>query len=244
MALIPVESLGALIALAIADSFSFGTLLIPVWLLMAPGSLRLGRIVLYLATVTLAYFVIGIVLMSGGRVAFSNISGLLESRPFLIGQFATGAVLLILSFALDTKAARARAAERSQRSGRLRRWRERAMGETSAGFALATLAITAVLVEVASMLPYIAGTALIAGQAPMWPAALVLLAGYCLVMVTPAIVLATGRLVANTMVDAPLRRLDTWLTRNARSSTLWIIGIVGFFLAGSAVQSLEWIPSD
>ena len=44
--------LGALALLALVDSTSFGTLLIPTWLLLAPGRLRPGRILIYLATVS------------------------------------------------------------------------------------------------------------------------------------------------------------------------------------------------
>ncbi|WP_405097893.1 GAP family protein [Micromonospora sp. NBC_01412] len=239
--IIPIESAGALLVLALTDSLSFGTLLVPVWLLMAPGLTRLHRILLYLGTVAVVYFAIGIVLMAGGRSLLDSPSGLLESRPILVGQLAAGVILLVISFALDTKAARARATERSQRSGRIRRWRERAMGGGKASAALMGLAITAVLVEVASMLPYIAATGIITTQTSTWTTALLLLACYCLVMIAPALALTIARLTARNLIEEPLHRLDEWLTRNTRSTTLWIIGIAGFFLAATAIQSLGWI---
>lgn len=240
--IIPVESAGALLALALTDSLSFGTLLVPVWLLMAPGRLRPHRILLYLGTVTAAYFASGIVLMTGGRLILDSAADQLDSAPVLLVQLAAGASLLVLSFALDTKAARSRAAERSERPNRLSRWRKRAMGEGGATVALMGLAVTAVLIEIASMLPYIAATGIITTQTSTWAAALLVLAGYCLVMITPALILMAGRLVARSLMEEPLRRLDAWLTRHARDTTLWIIGIAGFFLAATAVQSLGWIP--
>ncbi len=237
---IPLESLGALAALALADSLSFGTLLVPVWLLMAPGRIRGSRILLYLGTVTAAYFVLGVALMGGGRLLLDRTDGILNSPPVLIAQLVIGLALLGLSFALDTKAARARAATRDSRSGRGGRWRERAMSNAGVG-PLLVLAITAVLVEVASMLPYLAATGIIASEASDRPEALLLLAAYCLVMITPALILSVGRLLLRDLVLSPLQRLDAWLTRNALSTTLWIIGIAGFFLAATALQTLGWL---
>ncbi len=60
-------------------------------------------------------------------------------------------------------------------------------------------------------------------------------------MIAPALVLTAARLLARSLVEAPLQRLDNWLTMNARSTTLWIIGIAGFFLAATAAQDLGWL---
>ncbi|MFN7149870.1 MAG: GAP family protein [Microthrixaceae bacterium] len=226
--------------LALTDSVSFGTLLVPVWLLMSPGRLRLARIVLYLATIAVAYFLIGVAMVFGGRMLAESAGALLTSSPAQFLQLALGIVLLIVSFALDTKAARARAAQRGT-SGRMSRWRDRAMGGTSASPALITLALTAVAVEIASMLPYLAATGIITTQTSNWTTALLVLGAYCLAMIAPALVLAIGRVTARGVVDQPLRKLDGWLTRNARSTTLWIVGIAGFFLAATAIQSLGWV---
>ncbi|MBM4706275.1 hypothetical protein GS455_22060 [Rhodococcus hoagii] len=82
------------------------------------------------------------------------------------------------------------------------------------------------------MLPYLVATGTIADQTPGWSTALLVLAGYCLVMVAPALVLtADGSWPLRRR--GTLKRLDTWLTRNARTTTLWIIGIAGFFLAAT-----------
>ncbi|QTF73773.1 hypothetical protein G8758_14885 [Arthrobacter woluwensis] len=239
--MIPGEAAGALLLLALTDSLSFGTLLVPVWLLMAPGRMRPGRIALYLGTVAAAYFAVGIVLMTGGGLLLKNASGLLDSTPAQVLQLLLGVTLLVLSFALDTKAARARAAERGAQSGRLRRWRDQAMGTDSGAAALMGLAVSAVVVEIASMLPYLAATGIITTQTPDQPTALLVLALYCLVMIAPALALTAGRLFARRLVEKPLKRLDAWLTRSARSTTLWIIGIVGFLLAVHAAKALGWV---
>ena len=237
--MISVEATGALLLLALTDSLSFGTLLVPVWLLLTPGRMRPQRILLYLGTVATVYFGIGIVLMAGGRLLLDTANGVLNTPIAVVARLVIGAILLTLSFALDTEAARKRTAEHTARSGRLQRWRERAMSD-GAGVALIGLAATAVLVEVASMLPYLVATGIITAETTGWPAALAVLAGYCLVMITPALVLTAARLVAHPLVEQPLRRLDSWLTAHARSTTLWIIGIAGFLLVATAVQDLGW----
>lgn len=240
---IPVESMGALLVLALIDSMSFGTLLVPVWLLMAPGRVRVPRMLAYLGAVAVTYVGIGVALMTLGHLVLDGTRDLLRSEAFLVAQFVLGAVLLVISFAMDTKAARARAAARDSTSGRMSRWRARAMGEGDAVGALVALAVAAVLIEVASMLPYLAATGIIATETQVWSTALMLLSGYCVVMILPALVLTGGRVLLRDLVRAPLGRLDGWLSKSARSTTLWVIGIAGFLLSATAADSLGWFAS-
>ena len=88
------------------------------------------------------------------------------------------------------------------------------------------------------MLPYLAGIGLISTAGPGWPLNAAVLAGYCLVMVAPALVLLAGRLVAAPLVDPLLRRLNDWLGRTAAETTAWIVGIVGFLLARDSITRL------
>lgn len=239
-------TLGTLFVLALVDSMSFGTLLIPIWLLMAPGRVRVGRAQLFLLTVTGTYFLIGLTLLAGATALIEALNGLQASGAFLIGQLVVGLGLFVISIRMDSKGAKARAAERAASGeGRISRWRAKAMGEGAdsarSAAALMALAVTAVLAEIATMLPYLAAIGIITAQGSGWPGGAALLAGYCLVMITPALVLTFGRVVAHSALAGPLSRLDHWLTRHAQSTTAWIIGIVGAILALRAVSALEWI---
>ncbi|GGM49685.1 GAP family protein [Microbacterium saperdae] len=245
-----VTSLGTLVVLALIDSTSFGTLLIPIWLLTAPGRLRLGRMLVYLTAVTLAYFALGILLLLGAGAFLDAFSGIIGSPAFLIGQLIVGIALLIVSQLMDTEKARARSAERAANGGgRLVRWRGRIMSDSGSGegsgggsaIALTGLAVTAVAVEAASMVPYLAAIGIITTQGPGWSASAVLLFGYCLVMIAPALVLTIGRLVAHDKLERPLGRIERWLTKHATSTTAWIIGIIGFLLAANAIYDLGWV---
>ena len=113
-------------------------------------------------------------------------------------------------------------------------------GESSSGSTLALLgiALAAVLVEAATMLPYLAGIGIITAEGPGWPGNGLLLLGYCFVMILPALTLTACRVVAYSALEAPLEKIDRWLTKNAQATTAWVIGIVGFIFAAQAVYYL------
>ncbi|MFI2486727.1 GAP family protein [Promicromonospora kroppenstedtii] len=266
--------IGALAVLALIDSTSFGTLLIPVWLLMSPGRVRVGRMIVYLGSIAGFYALVGLAILLGAGALGDTLSSLSSSRPFLVAQLLVGIGLFAWSFKLEPskeqKAADAVAAAQAggaaagatptgtatpaagaadaapgatalpaARPGRLSRWRERALGSESGSWpALAGLAVGAGLVEVASMLPYLAALGLIGTQGPGWPTSGLWILGYCLVMILPALVLTAARVFASRLVERPLGRLDGWLTRNAASTTAWVVGIVGFLVARDAIGRL------
>ncbi|MFC8799584.1 GAP family protein [Promicromonospora sp. NPDC057138] len=228
---------GALAVLALIDSTSFGTLLIPVWLLMAPGRVRVGRMLLYLGSIAGFYALVGLSILLGAGALSDTLTALSGTRPFLIAQLLLGVGLFAWSFKLEP--AGGRKPDRPARTGRVSRWRERVLGsESGSGAALAGLAVGAGLVEVATMLPYLAALGLIGTQGPGWPASGLWILGYCVVMVAPALGLTAARVLAARLVERPLGRLDGWLTRNAASTTAWVVGIVGFLVARDAISRL------
>lgn len=261
--------IGALAVLALIDSTSFGTLLIPVWLLMSPGRVRVGRMLLYLGSIAGFYALVGLAILLGAGALSDTLNTLSDTRPFLIAQLVLGVALFAWSFKLDpvggkkptepvagTAVAGATAdgaapagaangqvaappATEPGRAGRLSRWRERVLSsESGSGRALAALAIGAGLVEVATMLPYLAALGLIGTQGPAWPVSGLWILGYCVVMIAPALVLTAARVFASRLVERPLGRLDGWLTKNAASTTAWVVGIVGFLVARDAIGRL------
>ncbi|MFD6093898.1 GAP family protein [Oerskovia sp. NPDC060338] len=270
MELLPL--LGALVVLALVDSTSFGTLLIPVWLLMTPGRVRVARMLVYLATIAGFYLVVGLVVALGAG-AFADVLGrVVETRPARVVELLLGVGLVAYSFRIDR-----RSKGPSDGQGRVLRWRARAMGtsggdgaapsgllplpdggahpvrETSPRAAVATapepgsvpalmgLALGAAAIELASMLPYLAAIGLLTQAGLGWPATGLVLAGYCVVMVLPALVLLAGRVLAAKQVGPLLDRLNAWMTRNAASTTAWVVGIVGFLLARDAAVWLGWM---
>ncbi|MEI7059027.1 GAP family protein [Nocardioides sp. CCNWLW239] len=229
----------ALAVLALIDSTSFGTLLIPVWLLMAPGRVRPGRILVYLGSLAGFYALLGIGILLGGSAVADTLAGLSDTRPFLWAQLFVGVGLFALSFKLDPPESRKERADAPEPPGRLLRWRERAVAsESGSASALAALAVLAGLVEAASMLPYLAAIGVIGTQGPGWPMSGLWVLGYCVVMIAPALLLTAARVFAAPLVARPLSLLDGWLVKHAGSATAWAVGIVGFLLARAALGPL------
>lgn len=233
-----------LAALALIDSTSFGTLLIPVWLLLAPGPVRPGRVLVYLGTVAGFYLGVGVVLLLGASAFLERYGGLLDTRGAAVAQLVAGAGLFALSFRFDGKRAAARrTAEQAGAAprGRLTRWRERALGLDGARASLLPivgLALGATSIEVATMLPYLAAIGIVTASGLPGPLSAAVLTAYCVVMVLPALVLLAGRALAARTVEPVLRRLDGWLSRNAVEMTGWVLGVLGVLLALDALGRL------
>ncbi|WP_440311845.1 GAP family protein [Leucobacter chromiireducens] len=232
----------ALAVLALIDGLSVGTLLIPLFFLIAPGRVRTGRILAYLVTITGFYLAIGVLFMLGLVNVIDAASDLLASE---LGQWlllAVGAGLFVaglLVWAADSRRKRLAAAGTPlPESGRILRWRARVLDERASGGAVMGVAIAAGLVEIAGMLPYLIGMTMLAGAPLSASARFAYLAGYCVVMVLPALVLLVTRIVAAPLVAAPLERLTAWFQRTGAENTSWILCIIGFLVARTATKSL------
>jgi hypothetical protein len=129
------------------------------------------------------------------------------------------------------------------------RWRERALGveaESGGGgtrtrasvLPLAGLALAAATIEVATMLPYLAAIGMVTSAGLGAAETTLTMAGYCAVMVLPALVLLAARLVARNAVEPLLVRINDWMVKHAASTTGWVLGIVGFLVARDAAWRL------
>lgn len=234
------ELLAPLVALALVDSTSFGTLLIPLWLMLAPGRLRAHRVLIFLATVATYYLVLGIALLAGATRLADALDGFLDTPAAAWLQLALGVGLFALSFRIEAKTPDERespGSEPAPRPGRVARWRARAMGVEGAGslLALIGLALAAAGIETASMLPYLSAIGLLTASELTPASGVLVLAGYCLVMVLPALLLLAVRLLAHDWVRRPLERFEAWMSRSAASMTAWIVGVLGVLLALDAL---------
>lgn len=237
------ELLVPLVGLALVDSTSFGTLLVPLWLMLAPGRLRPGRIVLYLATVAVFYWCSGAVLALGAVNVLEELGGALDSLPGRITQGVAGVVLMMLGVTVEpwTKAGKeARRAKRAAREatrgpGRLSRLRARASGDVGSAGAVVTLAVSAAGLETVSMVPYLAALGLLSTSGQPLGAVTAVLGGYCLVMVAPALALLGIRWALRQRLTASLQRLEGWLTRNAGEALAWVLFLLGLYLLKTAL---------
>jgi hypothetical protein len=230
---------GSLVVLALLDSTSIGTLFVPIVLMLVPGRLRAGRVLGYLLTIAVFYLAIGVLIMVGGGALFDRFGDVLDSRPAYWVELVLGVGLFALSFRFDPKRRVAKGTSpTADWTGRVRR-------ATDSARALTTLALTAGLLEVATMFPYLGAIALIAG-AGLGPALdVAVLTGYCLVMILPALVLLAVRVTLSERITPVLTKVNSWFEKHAVGATGWLLAIVGFLVARDAAVHLglfdQWL---
>ena len=88
------------------------------------------------------------------------------------------------------------------------------------------------------MLPYIGAIGLMATSDVSATQIPLLLAGYCVVMVLPALVLLAGRTLAQRHVEPLLQRLNKWFAEKGGETTSWILGIAGVLIGLNAAGQL------
>lgn len=221
-----------LAALALVDSTSFGTLLIPIWLLLAPGRRAGTRVLVFLATVGVFYFLVGIALLLGARALLEGAGGALDSPVAYRIQLVIGVGLFVWSFFIG------RSKGGDGEPSRLTRWRQRLVDAEGGIAPLVVLALTAALLEVATMLPYLGATALISRADLAAPERVGVLAAYCLVMLAPALVLLALRVAARRVVEPVLEKVGAWMERTSGETTAWVVGILGFLIARDALARM------
>lgn len=219
------EQIGSLIALALVDSTSFGTLLIPLMLVLATRRVDWPAMSVYLGTVLAFYVLVGVGLLFCLDAARSALDGVVDNRVVRWVQLGLGIGLLVGSFFVD-------------RIGSGRSRRGRLQGAVQRPGAMVALALSATVVEVATMLPYLGAVGIIvtAGQPATFD--VVVLFVYCVVMILPALVLLV---VAGTIGDrvwTRLSRFGDWTDRQTSGAIGWIVGLVGFFIAADAASVL------
>lgn len=228
-----------LAGLALVDSTSFGTLVIPLILLLQPR-IRLGRIIVYLTTIGGFYLLLGLALLAGASwvQSLSGFGEALTSTPAYVIQAVLGVGLIALSFRYDAKPVARRKAARAGRPTRIEKWREAAMGEHASMRALITLALLAGVVEVASMLPYLVAVGIITTANLPTISGAAVLTGYVLIMLLPAGVLLLVRLLGGARLEKPLTRLRNWVVAHTAGALGWVIGTAGILLILDAVREL------
>lgn len=228
-----------LAGLALVDSTSLGTLVIPV-LVLAHPQVRAGRVLLYLATISIFYFGLGVALLLGADALAGAWNWLDSNRTVDWIRLLVGAGLLVGSFWPETRWAKAAQARRAaagapNRSGQ---WVGALVAEGSRAATVVGVALAAGLIEAASMLPYLGALALIGTSGLALPGQLAVLAAYVAVMALPGLVLLALRIVAHRWLAPRLERLSVWLERSAGEAIWWLIGLLGLWLLVDAIGRL------
>jgi cytochrome c biogenesis protein CcdA len=213
----------ALAGLAVLDSTSFGTLAIPVYLMLSLDRSRTARLLVYLATMAVFYFLVGAVLMLGLATAMDTFGDALDSKAAYAAQLVLGVGLFALSWRFDLK-------WRAKRGLPERTFEPRMGGPRT----MVLVGLTAGVLEVATMVPYLAAIGMMTTAELAVTQWAPLLGAYVLIMILPALVLMALRAAAGEWLEPKLERLRAWLVKHSSSMLSWGIAIVGFLLARDA----------
>lgn len=170
-----------LVGLALVDSTSFGTLVLPLWMLVQP-KVRMSRYLTYLGTVATSYTLVGVALVLGATELRSGIEIVGQLQWVRWGQLLLGAMLLAASFRLGRR-------DDDGPPPRALAWQNRLVGEDTTLATAVGLGVLAAGAEVASMLPYIGAVALLAAAELPSQQWVLILVGYNVIMVLPALLL-------------------------------------------------------
>ncbi|WP_112234909.1 GAP family protein [Kocuria sp. BT304] len=211
------ETLLAVLGLALLDSLSPAVIGITLYLLLtAPRrlSLLLGA---YLATVATAYFVLGVLLMLGLGAIVPAIDP--SVRAWL--QAALGIGLFLGSWYVPPQPSR--------------RPREpRALTVT----AMITFGLGTWLFEFATAVPYFAAIGIMTAARSDPVHWLPLLAVYVVIMLLPGIVLYVGWLVLGDRARGRFGQWQTKLENGSHATISWIMGVAGVLIFLNALSSL------
>ena len=243
-----IELLAPLVLLALIDSTSFGTLLIPLWLMSAPGRPRPGRIVLFFGTIAVFYLLLGIALLLGASMLLETLRETGNSQSLRIAQLVVGIGFMALGVRMQpwTKAGKelriARCAEKLARTGPslLMRMRGHATDASAPLCSVIVFALTAAAIEAASMIPYLAAIGLLTASELSLVGSSVVLFCYCLLMITPALLLLTARLSLHSYVSPILAKLEASLSRHSNEAIAWGMYLVGLYMVVDSLYALTW----
>lgn len=251
--------------LALIDSTSIGTLVIPIWMVIrARNAAALRSAVFFLGVLATFYLLIGLLVLSGvGWLDTMLNGGLLESPILRWVLLIGGAGMLTASFTINKKPVSqvtqpvpatysvgisAATAEQHPTpavttQGRWGHRLDKALG-TRRGVAL--LGLTAGLLELPTMLPYLGAIGLLTSSGRPLPLQVGLLVLYCLVMIIPALLIIGIRAVAGQRLTNQFNKLSQWLAKASGETLAWIVGIIGFLLIRSSIIFLfppeAWNP--
>lgn len=250
----------SLVILALIDSTSIGTLVIPLWLLLRGRREAIAKVLAYLLVIAGFYWVIGVLLRSGLLLIDPSI---FEHRFFRLAGMAVGALMIIWALTYRTDAQKVASARKkaAAQSGAVhsgggsaahapeaaavdteqvpRRLRGRLAAALDTRTGLVALALFAGLLELPTMLPYLAAVGVM--QAAGWSTSvqLIALVGYCLVMIVPALALVGARALAGARIEAWMQKWGSKVSAYAQETLGWVVGIAGYLLIRASLSGQD-----
>ncbi|MGC5016321.1 GAP family protein [Streptosporangium sp. DT93] len=206
----PIETIGAVLGLALLDTLSPTVVGVTLYLLLSRPRRLAALLGVYLGSVAIAYFALGVLLMLG----LGAVMPVIDDTVWAWGQAAVGVALIAGSYFIpDRKSEPPSPRARSFTAG-----------------AMLLLGLGTWLFEFATAVPYFAaiGVMTAAGlTAAQWSP---LLGVYVTVMVAPGILLLAAWSALGERTRERFERWEKKLSSGSRSTLRWIVGIAGVLI--------------
>lgn len=223
------HSLLSLVGLALLDSLSIGTLVIPLALILMWRNVRVPALATYLLTVAAVYFSLGVAMLLGFTGLSSYVERITDTPVFPWITLILGAILAIYGiFGPDPV---------KPAPGELPKQLDKPIQTSLTKMIL--LGLGASLTEAATMLPYIAAMGIISDWDVPMAGQVAAIATYCGIMIAPTVVLATIALMAGQKFFPRLEKAVPRLQYEAKVTLLWIAAIVGIYMVIHSVGALR-----
>ncbi|MEU4703833.1 GAP family protein [Nonomuraea dietziae] len=213
-----IETIGAVLGLALLDTLSPTVIGITLYLLLTRPH-RVGALLgVYLGSVAIAYFALGVLLMLG----LGAVAPLVDDTVWAWGQAVLGAALIVGSYFIPDK-------NPERASIRARSFTMRSM---------LLLGLGTWLFEFATAVPYFGAIGIMTSAdlpAVQWSP---LLGGYVTIMVIPGILLLVAWAALGERLRARFERWQNKLSSGSRTVVSWIVWIAGCLILLEAVDTL------
>ena len=215
--------IATLIGLAILDASTLSTLLIPLWLLARPGAFEPRRLITYLTVTAVTYLLLGTAVLVLAHQLIDTYLQTLQSPTADRLVIGLGVLVVIMGIIGVFRGRR----EAKPGPSVVTRLRDRALATNTS---TATLALSAIVVEAATMWPYLVGISLIAANGPGLPLDIFWLAFYNLIMILPASILTWARTKYPEQTDMLLSKTKETMTGAGSTFTAWLAVIIGAWI--------------
>jgi len=199
--------------LALLDMLSPATLGVTVYLLLTEKERLSSRLMIYLLTVAVFYFSVGVALMLGLDAFLARFSSIFQNRIVSWAMLIIGGILFIASFYYpkSKKTDLPRPKSKSKKS-------------------MITLGFMTFLIEVGTAFPYFAAIGLMTTSNLAVFQWLPIIVGYNFIMILPPLILFILHLLLGRVMKRPLERLQIKLSKHSGSAASWVMCIVGLIL--------------
>lgn len=207
--------------LALLDTLSPTIVGVTLYLILTNKRNLTSRLFIYLFTVALLYFSLGVAMMLGLNYIIETFSNIFQNKVFSWIIFIVGVILFVGSFFIPTN-----------------KKNNIPKPKTQSISSIIFIGITTFLIEASAAFPYFAAIGLLTTNNIPTYQWLPIIATYNIIMVLPALLIFLGYKLFGSWINSKLVNLHHKLSNTSNSALSWIMCIVGLILIFNTLDYL------